>query len=144
MFVCPFPTDPKFWKTGVAFFFLFFFLVFNFAFLNKIVKLKVSKYIVTVPEVYCVGTEGICLPNTCLHQIVWCHWFKCTKLYMHFSNIQIKKKKTYRPSQFSGQKGKQTFFFRPNPFTWKSWKQMKKGLFLFACFFLETTWNIML
>ena len=30
---------------------------------------------------------------------------------MHFSNIQIKKKKksTYRPSQFSGQKFKQTF-----------------------------------
>ena len=64
------PTQ-KFGKLG---FFLFcFVLIFNFAFLNKIVKIKVSKHIVTVPKVYCVGTKGICLPHTCLHQIVWCH-----------------------------------------------------------------------
>ena len=77
MFVCPFLTNPTFWKTWVAFFF-FFFLIFNFAFLNKIVKIKVSKYIVTVPKVYFVGTEGI--------------WD--TRTYMHFSYSQIKKKKT--------------------------------------------------
>ena len=94
MFVCPFPTDPKFWKTCFCFVFVLFcfvlfcfvlfcfvlfcfglfcfvlfcfvlfflfcfvFLIFNFAFLNKIVKIKVSKYIVTVPKVHCVGTEG--------------------------------------------------------------------------------------
>ena len=37
MFVCHFLTDPKFWKTWIAFF--FFFLKLNFAFLNKIVNL---------------------------------------------------------------------------------------------------------
>ena len=58
MSVCPFPTTQKFWKL----FFFFFFLIFNFAFLNKIVKIKVSKYIVTVPKVYCVGTEGYVYP----------------------------------------------------------------------------------
>ena len=77
MLVCPFPTDPKF----CFFLFLFFvfvsvfvvvvfFFKFNFTFLDKIVIIKVSKYIVTVPKVYCVSTEGICLPHTCVHQIV--------------------------------------------------------------------------
>ena len=46
---------------------VFFFLIFNFAFLNKIVKIKVSKYIATVPKVYCLSTEGIYLPHICLH-----------------------------------------------------------------------------
>ena len=60
--VClPFLTDPKFWKTWVAFF--FFFLILNFAFLSRIVKIKFSKYIVTVPKLYYVGKEGMCLPH---------------------------------------------------------------------------------
>ena len=43
IFVCPFPTHPKFWKIRVIFlfiFFLFFIFILNFAFLNKIVKTK--------------------------------------------------------------------------------------------------------
>ena len=87
----PFSDWPKYFENLDCFFFFFFFSFFyiQFAFLNKTVKIKVSKYIVTVPNVYCVGTEGICLPHTCLHQIVWCHLFKYRKLYMHFSNIQM-------------------------------------------------------
>ena len=118
MFVCLFLTDPKFWKTWVAFFFL---LIFNFAFLNKIVKIKVSKYIVTVPKIYCVGREGIYVypihVSTRLFDVTYLN----TDNYMHFSNIQIKKKKwsTYRPSQFSGQKSKQTFIFLG--LIWKTW-----------------------
>ena len=54
MFVCPFPADPKFWKAWIAFF--FFFLIFNFAFLKKIVKIINFKMHVTVPKVNCVGT----------------------------------------------------------------------------------------
>ena len=60
------PTQ-NFGKLWLLFFFFFFFLIFSFSFLNKIVKIKVSKYIVTVPKVYCVGTEGIDLH---VHQIV--------------------------------------------------------------------------
>ena len=36
MFVCPFRTDPKYWKIRVSIFFLILF----FAFLNKNVKIK--------------------------------------------------------------------------------------------------------
>ena len=57
MFVCPFgpfPTDPKFWKTFLLF------LIFNFAFLNKIVKLKFSKCIVTV-QTFTVLTQEVCV-----------------------------------------------------------------------------------
>ena len=52
MLVCPFPTDPKFWKHRLLFAFFFFFLILNFAFLNIIVKIFFSKYIVTVPKTY--------------------------------------------------------------------------------------------
>ena len=58
MFVCPFPTDPNFWKTRI---FFFIFLIFNFAFLNKIVRRKFSKCTATVPNIYCVGVEGLCV-----------------------------------------------------------------------------------
>ena len=47
-------------KLGLLFFF-FFFLIFNFAFLNKIVIMNFSTCIATVPEVNCVGTEGVCV-----------------------------------------------------------------------------------
>ena len=68
MFFLPFSDRPTIFENLGCFF--FFFLVFNFAFLNKIVKIKVSKYVATVPEVNCLGTEGICLPHTCLHQVI--------------------------------------------------------------------------
>ena len=117
MFVCLFLTDPKFWKTWVAFFF-FFFSIFNFVFLNKIVKIKVSKYIVIVPKVYCEGTEGIGLSihvSTRLFDVTYLN----TENYMHFSNIQIKKKKKKkdRPLTFPifRPKGQTNlYFFRPN------------------------------
>ena len=54
VFVCPFPTDPKYQKTKVV----FFFYILNFVFLNKNVQNKVSEYIVTVPKRY-------------FHQIYW-------------------------------------------------------------------------
>ena len=55
-----FTLDLKKKDVCLPFFFLFFFFwIFNFAFLNKNVKIKVSEYIVTVPKLYCVGTEGI-------------------------------------------------------------------------------------
>ena len=47
MFVCPFPTDPKFLKTWVAF---FFFLIFNFAFSNKIVEIIIFKVCYNCPK----------------------------------------------------------------------------------------------
>ena len=47
MFVCPFPTDPKYWKIRVSFFFSF--LILNFAFLNKNVKRKCQNT-VNVPK----------------------------------------------------------------------------------------------
>ena len=118
MFVCPFPTNSKFWKIWV--FFFFFFLIFNFAFSNKIVKIKVSKYIVTVPKVNCVGTEGICLPihvSTRLFEVTYLNTenYICISLTSRY--VKKKKKKdrsTYRSSKFSCQKGKPTFsFFRP-------------------------------
>ena len=75
------------------------------------------------PKVYCVGTEGICLPHM-FDQIVWFHILKTRKLYdlnCISTTSRFKKKKekketlTYRPFQFSGQRGKQSFiFFRPN------------------------------
>ena len=114
MLVCPFPTDPKFRKTWVAF---FFFLIFNFAFLNKIFKIKVSKYI------YCIGTEGIHVypmhVSTRLFDVTYLNtetiYYICISLTSRFKNK--KKKSTYRPSQFSGQKSKQIliylFIFRP-------------------------------
>ena len=37
----------------------FFLFILNFAFLNKIVEIGFLKYIITVPKVYCVGTEGV-------------------------------------------------------------------------------------
>ena len=125
MFVCPFPTDPKFWKTWVAFFFFFFYL--NFAFLNKIVKIKFSKCIVTVPKVYCVGTESVCIypihVSTRLFDVIYSNTenYLIYIAFLQHPDLKKKKKKkkkkkrsTYRPSQFSGQKGKQTFiFFRP-------------------------------
>ena len=46
MFVCPFPTDPKFWKTWL----LFFPLIFNFAFLNKIVEMVIFKMHWKLPQ----------------------------------------------------------------------------------------------
>ena len=59
----------------------------------------------------------MCLP-TCLHQIVECHLFRYRKLFdlncISSTSRCIKKKKrkmTYQPSQFLGQKGKQTFIF---------------------------------
>ena len=50
LFVCPFPTNPTFWKTRVIFFFFifYFFITVNFAVLNKIVETKC--HIVTVPQ----------------------------------------------------------------------------------------------
>ena len=38
-----------------------FFYILNFEFLNKIVKMKFTKYIATVPRIYCEGTEGVCV-----------------------------------------------------------------------------------
>ena len=61
----PFSDRPEILENLCCF---FFFVIFSFAVLNKIVKIKVSKYIVIVPKVYCVGTEGTCLPHICLHQ----------------------------------------------------------------------------
>ena len=114
----PFPDRPKIFEDFGCFFFVVFFIYSIFALSNKIVKIKVSKYIVAVPKVNCVGTEGICLPYTCLHQIVWCHLFKYRKTVLCISltsRFRIKFKKiiipTYLPSQFSGQKSKQTFIF---------------------------------
>ena len=49
MFVCPFPTDPKFWKTCVAFFFYIQFCIFKQNCWNKSFKIHC-----TVPKVYYV------------------------------------------------------------------------------------------
>ena len=109
VFVCPFPTDLKLKtnkqtkqnktknkKTRVTFFSL---LIHNFAFLNKFVKINFLKHIVTVPKVYCVGTEGVFTPFMSPPHC----WMSLTeKLYdlyknvLHFFNIQIKKKKKKR------------------------------------------------
>ena len=95
----PFSDRPKILENLGCLFF-FFFSIFNFVFLNKIVKIKVSKYIVIVPKVYCEGTEGIGLSmhvSTRLFDVTYLN----TENYMHFSNIQIqekkKKKKKDRP-----------------------------------------------
>ena len=53
------PTQ-KFGKLGLLFF--FFFMIFNFAFLNKTVEKVIFKMHLTVPKVNCVGiigTEGL-------------------------------------------------------------------------------------
>ena len=114
MFVCPFQTNPKFLKTWVAFF-----LTLNVAFLNKIVKIKLSKYIVTVPKVYCVSTEGISVypihvsKPDCLMKL---HDLYCIS---STSRLKLKKKKKKKkidlpPLPIFRTKGKQTFhFFRP-------------------------------
>ena len=54
MFICPFPTDPKYLKIKVGFFFsflFFFFLILNFVFSNKNV-FNMSEFIATVPKMY--------------------------------------------------------------------------------------------
>ena len=66
MFVCPFPSHPKFHE-GCC---LFLSLILNFFCKNEI-----SKFIVTVIKVYCVGTEGIRVnpymyPPECLMSLV--------------------------------------------------------------------------
>ena len=55
--------------------FFFFFDTQFCIFLNRIVKIKLSKYIVTVPKVYCVGSEGIVFapfisPPNCLMSLI--------------------------------------------------------------------------
>ena len=51
MFVCPFPTDPKNWKIRVSLAF-FFFLILNFAFLNKKAKAMRSKVLDLRPNIF--------------------------------------------------------------------------------------------
>ena len=113
MFVCPFPTNPKFWKTWDA----FFFYLFNFSFLNKIVKINFSKCIATVPKVNCVGTEGICAYLHVSTRLLAVTYLDTENYMIYIAFLKKQKRKTDRPkspSQFSGQKGKQTFyFFRP-------------------------------
>ena len=98
MFVCPFPTDPKFRKIWIA----FFFFILKFAFLNKIIEIKFSKFIVTVPKVYSggLGTDDImmCLPHSISTRLFDVTYLKTENhdLYCisnNFFNIQIKKKK---------------------------------------------------
>ena len=63
--VCPFPADPKFLKTWVAFYLFYFFYTQFCIFYTKLFKKKFSKHIVTVWKVDCVAcTEGMCLPHT--------------------------------------------------------------------------------
>ena len=88
MYVCPFLTDPKYRKTRVDFLVcLFVFsLILNFVFLNKNVEKNV--------RIYSNCPKMVFQPDI-----------------MEYNPFHIKKKSTYLPSQFSGQKGKQTFYF---------------------------------
>ena len=59
MFVCPFPTDPKYWKIKVS----FFFLILNFAFVKtKMIKLNVRIRIVTVSKRHFNQTKWNTIP----------------------------------------------------------------------------------
>ena len=116
MFVCPFPTDPKFQNLGkLRLLFFFFFFDIHFCIFKQNCYHNFFKMHCNCPKSY---TEGMCLP-TCLHQIVGCHLFRYRKLYdlcCISSTSRFKKRKersTYRfpPPQFSGQKGKQTLNF---------------------------------
>ena len=71
---------------------------------------------VTVQKVNCVGTEGICaylLVSTRLLNVTYLDTenYMIYIAFLQHPDLKKKKKKNYRPSQFSGQKGKQTFIF---------------------------------
>ena len=95
MFVCPFPTDPKFWK------------------IRGHLKKKKKKYNSTPTTNHLLQIQ--LLPPRGLNQF----WGSaCPRINTHewycILYKKKKKKKPYRPSRFSDQKGKQTFFIKPN------------------------------
>ena len=119
MFVCSFPTDPKFWKISLAF---FFFLIFNFAFLKKIVKINLSKCIVTVPKVNCIGTEGTCAylhVSTRLLDVTYLDTENCMIYIAFFQHLDLKKKKKEEkkkgrptdPPNFQAKRANKPLFF---------------------------------
>ena len=92
MFVCPFPTDPKYWKIrGVFFssFFFFFFVILSFAFLNKNVEKKNVRQRCQFSDFYLKSDFFMqrfghfdwflaCFrpfyPNICAFQLLWQNW----------------------------------------------------------------------
>ena len=114
MFVYPkFLTDLKLWKTYLAFFVFFWYSILHFE--QNCWNKFFSKCIVIVPKDNCVGTEGICVypihVSTRLFDVTYLDIENCMIYFLQNPDLKKKKKKkrlTYRPSKFSGQKGKQT------------------------------------
>ena len=101
MFVCPFPTDPKYWKIRVSFFFFFFFFKFDseFCIFKQKCWNKMSEYIVTVPkrhfnQIHCI-MEYNSPPAPGLNQF-WgtaCPKSAHTWMILLFFCVQIKKER---------------------------------------------------
>ena len=75
------------------------FFILNFAFLNQIVRINFSKYIISIPKVYCVGTEGICLYTIHVSTRLFDVTYLNTEMYMiYITFLQHQDLKKNRPS----------------------------------------------
>ena len=89
MFVCPFPTDTKYWKTRVGFFFFLFF----FDTLIFFVENKMSEYIVTVPKRYLNTAPSNTRIKPILRFCMLKNWHAWITLYFFYAQIRGKKLK---------------------------------------------------
>ena len=117
MFVCPFPTDPKFWKTCCCCGFFYFYIQFCI-FKQNCSNNFFPKCIITVPKGNCVGTESLCAYLHVSTRLLYVTYLDTENYMIHIAFLQhpdLKKKKKDRPTSptlpISGQKGKQTFIF---------------------------------
>ena len=118
----PFRPTQNFGKLGLLVFVCFFFSIFNFASLNKILKRKFSKCIVTVPKVYCVGKEGKCVypiyVSTRLFNVTYLNtenYIICIAFLQHPHWKKKKKKIDLATLAIFMPKGQTNlYFFRPN------------------------------
>ena len=113
--VClPFSNRPKF----LEIYDFFFFFDIQFCIFKHNCSKKIFKMHCNCPKrLLCRRRRFMCLPHTCLHQIVWCYLFKYRKLYdlLCISSISRLKKKDRPtdPPNFQAKRANKPLFLRP-------------------------------
>ena len=111
--VCPFPTDPKYWKIRVVLFFFFFFYT-QFCIVKQKCWNKMSKYIVTVPKRYFnqikwntipsntrIKPIWVCMPKNA-HTHEWCSMSSVFRFKEKERKIDLLTLPIFKPFIFSG------------------------------------------